>query len=185
MSKLSLLLLSIVVLFSCSGCATILGGIIGYQSGELCAGLAIGAAVDFGDDVARAIGRALADVEKEFQKNSRFSAAAGTIELPGIAFTADRMQKVKWELKSKFDENGWTYGVVEKTTETGLFRRDRFWEKWKCATADGQGFYLEVCSRQDENTRLTVTVPADSQADKADVTTHIYQWLEEIVAGKK
>ena len=93
-------MLILVACFCCS-CATILGGIIGHQSGELAAGLAIGAAIDFGDDLVRGICYMTADIPKEFQNNSQVNTDEGTIQLPGIAFNADRMRPVTQMLKDK------------------------------------------------------------------------------------
>jgi len=173
-----LLLLSVIL--ASSGCGTILGGIIGYQSGELCAGLAIGAAVDFGDDLARTIAESLADMEKEFQQNSEFNAEHGTITLPGVAFTPARMQCVKQKLQEKLKAYNWKYKVVRRTAKKGLFRKDEFHEKWECKDDKERSFDLEICYQQAGDARLTVKVDEDSQADKAAVTSQIYEWLEEI-----
>ncbi len=172
------------ILLVSGGCATILGGIIGYQSAELCAGLAIGAALDFGDDLGRGVGEALADPAKEFQKGASFNADQGSIKLPAIAFTPDRMQKVKARLQDTFTQNGWSANVIEKTAKTGLFRRDRFGEKWRCTTPAGEPFVLQIRVEQGQEAHLTVTLSEESQADRAQVTTQIYDWLEAICTGK-
>ncbi|MHC4105187.1 MAG: hypothetical protein ACYSR9_09615 [Planctomycetota bacterium] len=172
-------LLILVACFCCS-CATMLGGIIGHQSGELAAGMAIGAAIDFGDDLVRGICYMTADIPKEFQNNSQVNTDEGTIQLPGIAFNMGRMPRVKQILKDKMSENGWEYSVVEKTAHTSLFNKDRFSENWHCLTGEGEEFDLKICYKQDEDACLSVQVGPDSKGDKVAITSQIYDWLEEI-----
>lgn len=180
MRKMILYGLLIVIACYCSSCATIVGGIIGHQSGELAAGMAIGAAIDFGDDLVRGICYMTADVPKEFKNNSQINADEGTIQLPGIAFNADRMRPVKQMLKDKMSENGWEYKVAEKTAKTSLFDKDRYSENWNCVTQEGEAFDLEICYKQDEDAHLTVWVKPSSTVDKGPITSQIYNWLEEI-----
>ena len=167
-----------------SGCATILGGIIGHQSGETCAGMAIGAAFDFGDGIARGISQTMANPEKEFRQKSEINAKCGTIQLPGNAFTTSRMIRVNKELQDKFMQNGWTCSVIEKSAKTGLFCKDDFKEKWECSTAQNCQFTLNLHVQQDEDQELSVQMPDQSQAERAEITMQIYMWLEEISAGK-
>ncbi len=180
MKKIILCGLLIAVACCCSSCATIWGGIIGHQSGELAAGLAIGAAIDFGDDLVRGICYMTADVPKEFKNNSQINADEGTIQLPGIAFNIERMRPVKQMLKDKMTENGWNYSVTEKTAKTCLFGKDRYSESWNCVTQQGEAFNLKICYRQDEDPHLTVCVDPESTVGKGPITSQIYSWLEEI-----
>jgi hypothetical protein len=156
------------------------GGIIGYQSGEMAAGMAIGAAIDFGDDLVRGICYMTADVPKEFKNNSQINADEGTIQLPGIAFNIDRMRPVKAMLKDKITENGWKYEVSEKTANTSLFDKDRYSENWNCVTQEGEAFDLKICYEQDEDAHLRVTIGPESTVGKGAITSQIYDWLEEI-----
>jgi hypothetical protein len=180
MRKIILCGLLIVVACCCSSCATIVGGIIGHQSGELAAGMAIGAAIDFGDDLVRGICYMTADVPKEFKNNSQINADEGTIQLPGIAFTTERMRPVTKMLKDKMTENGWEYKVAEKTAKTCLFGKDRFYEHWNCVTQKGEVYDLKICYKQDEDPHLTVCVDPESSVGKGPITSQIYDWLEEI-----
>lgn len=180
MKKIILCGLLIAVACCCSSCATIWGGIIGHQSGELAAGLAIGAAIDFGDDLVRGVCYMTADVPKEFKNNSEVNAGEGTIKLPGIAFNTERMRPVTKMLKDKMSENGWEYKVTEKTAKTSLFDKDRFSEHWNCVTQKGEAFELKICYKQDEDPHLTVCVDPESTAGKGPITSQIYNWLEEI-----
>jgi hypothetical protein len=180
MKKIILYGLLIVITCYCSSCATMWGGIIGHQSGELAAGMAIGAAIDFGDDLVRGICYMTADVPKEFKNNSQINADEGTIQLPGIAFNIDRMRPVKEKLKDKMSENGWEYKVAKKTADTSLFNKDRYSENWNCVTQGGKAFELKICYKQDEDAHLRVTVGPDSTGGKGTITSKIYDWLEEI-----
>ena len=180
MKKIILCGLLVAIACYCSSCATVVGGIIGHQSGELAAGLAIGAAIDFGDDLVRGICYMTADVPKEFKNNSEINADEGTIQLPGIAFNIERMRPVKEMLKDRMTENGWKYEVAEKTAKTSLFDKDRYSEKWNCVTKEGQAFELNVCYKQDEDAHLRITPGPDGTAGKGAITSQIYDWLEEI-----
>ena len=180
MRKIILYGLLIVISFYCCSCATMLGGIIGYQSGEMAAGMAIGAGIDFGDDLVRGICYMTADVPKEFKNNSEINADEGTIQLPGIAFNINRMLPVKEMLKDKMAENAWEYKVAEKNARTSLFGKDRYSENWNCVTQQGQAFELKICYEQDENAHLRVTIEPDSTGGKGAITSQIYNWLEEI-----
>jgi len=180
MKKVILSVLLILVACFCCSCATILGGIIGHQSGELAAGLAIGAAIDFGDDLVRGVCYMTADIPKEFKNNSQVNAEEGTIQLPGIAFNVGRMPAVKQKLKGKMSENGWKYSVVDKTAKTSLFDKDRYSERWNCVTEEGKEFDLKICYKQDEDAHLTVWARPDSKVDQETITSQIYDWLEEI-----
>ena len=180
MKKIILYGLLVVIACYCSSCATVVGGIIGHQSGELAAGLAIGAAIDFGDDLVRGICYMTADVPKEFKNNSEINADEGTIQLPGIAFNINRMLPVKEMLKDKMAENAWEYKVAEKNARTSLFGKDRYSENWNCVTQQGQAFELKICYEQDENAHLRVTIEPDSTGGKGAITSQIYNWLEEI-----
>ncbi|MCJ7692692.1 MAG: hypothetical protein MUO22_04685 [Sedimentisphaerales bacterium] len=180
MKKIILCGLLVVIACYCSSCATVVGGIIGHQSGELAAGLAIGAAIDFGDDLVRGICYMTADVPKEFKNNSQINADEGTIQLPGIAFNINRMRPVKEMLKDKMAENGWKHSVAEKNARTSLFDKDRYSENWNCVTQEGESFDLKICYEQDEDAHLRVTIGPEGAVGKGVITSQIYDWLEEI-----
>ena len=204
---LSLVLAAIV--FTCSGCATILGGIIGYQSGELAAGLAIGAAIDFGDDIARGIGQMTAkekDLQQDFRKKSTFNTNTGEITLPINPFNRQRIMNISDQLRNKFEENNWTCERAEKTVCTPFLGPTRWQEKWSCTTENGDSFVFQICFHSSRNTKFQIcqvsehspqpgpneenapsTPPADSppQDAKAVITGQIYQWIEQIVTGSQ
>lgn len=204
MFKSLFLLLSLAVIaLSCSGCATLLGGIIGYQSGELCAGMAIGAAVDFSGDIARGIGQMTADqkdLTRDFKLKSSVNAPEGKITLPICPFNLSRTMTIAGRLQDKFKENGWTVQLTEKTTRDDWFSPRRWEEKWTCMTDQQQPFEFRIdfCSSRDTEFRIQstsccpskessgegesqTTDPKLSEEQIAAITGRIYQWIEEIV----
>jgi len=78
------------VYLCCSGCATILGGIIGHQSGEAVAGAAIGAAIDFGDDIVNGIGLFLTDKKTRFEQKVSLNSEEGNMEFAKSDFSANK-----------------------------------------------------------------------------------------------
>jgi hypothetical protein len=191
------------ITLSCSSCATILGGIIGHQSGELCAGLAIGAAVDFSGDIARGIGQMTADdkdLMRDFKEKSSVNAPEGRITLPICPFNLNRTMTIAGRLQDKFKENGWTFHLTEKTTQDDWFSPRRWEEKWACTTDQQQPFEFRIdfCSSRDTEFRIQspsicppeessgegesqTTDPKLSEEQIAAITGRIYQWIEEIV----
>lgn len=199
-SILLVLVLAIIALTS-SGCATILGGIIGYQSGELAAGLAIGAAVDFGDDIVRGIGQMTAKQEnlrRDFLEKSDFDSERGEITLPINPFNQQRVGEITQKLQNKFIENGWDWRRTKKSTHSGLLSPDRWEEKWAVVTEEGVPFSFEIDYVSDRDTRLHVRTlghwpldwsdgeegqnpPSLTPEQMAQITSRIYQWMEQIV----
>jgi hypothetical protein len=190
------------ITLTCSGCATILGGIIGYQSGELCAGMAIGAAVDFSGDIARGIGQMTADQKdlvRDFNRKSSVNAHEGKITLPVCPFNLNRTMTITDRLQDKFKENGWTFQLKEKTTHDNLFSPRRWEEKWTCTDDQQQPFEFRIdfCSSRDTEFHIQSisccpskessgegepqTNRKLSKEQTAAITGRIYQWIEEIV----
>ncbi len=194
-----------IITLTCSGCATILGGIIGYQSGEACAGMAIGAAVDFSGDIARGIGQMSADQKdlmRDFKKKSSVNGPEGQITLPICPFNLNRTMTIAGRLQDKFKENGWTCQLKEKTTHDNWFNPRRWEEKWTCTDDQQQPFEFRIdfCSSRDTEFHIQSTSccpskespeqgEGESQPAAADlspeqtaaITGRIYQWIEEIV----
>jgi len=192
---LLIIALSIIALTS-SGCATILGGIIGHQSGEMCAGLAIGAAVDFGGDVIRGVGQMTAgekDLHKDFQKKSNLNAQKGEITLPINPFNRKRTMNVVSRLRDTMTQQGWTCQQVEKTTRNNLIFANRWEETWHCTTETGRPFAFKIDFRSNRDTRFYVkSRPCDSAGttapapdltpqDISTITSKMYDWIEKAV----
>jgi hypothetical protein len=169
----------IVLCLHCSGCATLLGGIIGYQSAELCAGLAIGAAVDFGDDVARGIGQMSAKEEsfcQEYIENTDLNAAAGTIRLPITPFNKKRVFTIISRLEETLEKNGWSQQIMEKTSRNSWFG-SHLYQKWHCTTPDQRVFDLEIRYNSDRDTELMIL--DCSEENRIEFTNQIYEWMKE------
>ena len=188
-----------VVAFTCGGCATILGGIIGYQSGEMVAGMAIGAAVDFGDDIVRGIGQMTTkekDLSRDFQKKSTFNAQTGSITLPICPFNQKRTMDLARKLRDTMEKNGWTCQQVEKITHDPLISPDRWIETWHCTTDTELPFAFKIDFSSNRDTRFQVfsiatckqsqtpETPANlTQEQIVTITSQIYKWMEQIVAN--
>ena len=128
----------------CCGCATILGGIIGDQSGELMAGAAIGAALDFGGDIVNGVEQLLTDKEVRFEQKVSIDTEEGKIEFTKSDFSAEKMERLMRKLEKKFEQNGWSYSMVQKKRLTG---RTLLSEKWRCKDGDGKEFELSILKR--------------------------------------
>ena len=197
MVKQGVLLLTLSVIgLTCSGCATILGGIIGYQSGELAAGLAIGAAIDFGDDIARGIGQMTADEKnfsRDFQKKATLNAPKGEITLPINPFNQQRTMEIAQRLRDTMSDHDWTCQLVEKTTHDHLICADRWNETWNCTTDSGQPFAFKIDFCSDRDTRFYIR-SVDSCGEQqqppvaltpeqqSPISTRIYELLEQVVS---
>jgi hypothetical protein len=164
----------------CSGCATILGGIIGYQSGEAVAGAAIGAAIDFGDDIVNGIGHLLTDKKTRFEQKVSIDSQEGKIEFAKSDFSASKIEMLMCKLAKKFEQNGWASTLIQKKRLQG---RTLLSEKWQCKDAGGNEFELSVLREKCKDTQILIE-PSDENADKRNaITIHIYNWLKEAAIG--
>ena len=171
------------LLLGCSGCATILGGIIGHQSGELAAGLAIGAAIDFGDNIANGVGQMLAVDQKEFRPYARVDSDAGKIRLPRRGFSVDRTKDLLADIQPRFQQAGWTYQRIQLKTGFYLTNYEHS-ETWQCTNAEGQPFDLKIKMAWKKDSQFDIRIPSSSQADKSSITLEIFGWLEDSVMGR-
>jgi hypothetical protein len=165
----------------CCGCATILGGIIGHQSGELVAGAAIGAAVDFGGDIVDGLGQLLTgNKEVRFEQKVSLDSEEGKIEFAKSDFSAGKMERLMRKLEKKFEQNGWSYTMVQKKRLKG---RTLFSEKWRCKDGDGKEFELSVLREKCKDTQILIE-PADEDAlSRNAITVEVYNWLKEAAIG--
>jgi hypothetical protein len=164
----------------CSGCATILGGIIGHQSGEAVAGAAIGAAIDFGDDIVNGIGHLLTDKKTRFEQKVSIDSQEGKIEFAKSDFSASKIEMLMCKLAKKFEQNGWASTLIQKKRLQG---RTLLSEKWQCKDAGDNEFELIVLREKCKDTQILIE-PSDENADKRNaITIHIYNWLKEAAIG--
>ncbi|MBC8470038.1 MAG: hypothetical protein H8D56_11255 [Planctomycetes bacterium] len=164
----------------CSGCATILGGIIGYQSGELAAGLAIGAALDFGGDIVNGVGQLLTDKEVRYEQKVTLDTEDGKIELAKSDFSAEKMEKLMRKLEKKFEQNGWSYTMVQKKRHT---ERILLSEKWRCKDSDGKEFELSILRERHKDTQISIEPTDEDAPGKHAITIKVYNWLKEAAIG--
>ena len=166
----------------CSGCATILGGIIGYQSGELGEGLAIGAALDFGGDIINGIGQLLTDKEVRFEQKVSLDTEEGKIEFAKSDFSAEKMERLMRKLKKKFEQNGWSYTMVQKKRHTG---RTLLSEKWRCKDGDGKEFELSILKEKCKDTKISIEPIDEDALSRHAITIEVYNWLKEAAIGPR
>lgn len=179
MKKVLLAVILAFIAIYTSGCATLLGGIIGHQSGEWVAGAAIGAGFDFGGGIIDGIGWMLTDKETRFEQKVSLDSEQGKICLARSDFSLDRVEKLMRKLEKKFEENGWSYSLVEKKMRIG---RTLLSEKWQCANADGE-FELSVLQEKCKATQITIGPAGDGTFNKSAVTVEVYTWLKEAALG--
>jgi len=164
-----ILTLLLLTLTTCaSGCATILGGIIGHQSGEACAGMAIGAAVDFGDDIARAIGEAFGD------KTVNVYSELGYVRID--AKTADK-KCLKQKLEKRFAEASWKILNKESTSKTDKIKSCKYY----CQTSEGKEFTLEFFTEKNQDLRIYIKTTEENNELQGLITSRIGLWATEII----
>lgn len=161
-----------------SGCATILGGIIGYQSGEACAGMAIGAALDFGGYAIDGIGKLIGGKPKsaevsESEKikvysdmgyirvNSKFSQCSDLIALLRREF-----EGASWQIKDTPAASG------DKEISSRMYQ---------CQTAEGKEFTMEVISEKRQDARVYIKCKEDSAELKRLITSQVGIWLAQSI----
>ena len=164
----------------CSGCATILGGIIGYQSGELGEGLVIGAALDFGGDIINGIGYLLTDKEVRYEQKVSLDSEEGKIEFSKSDFSAERMERLMRKLEKKFERNGWSYTMVQKKRHAG---RTLLSEKWRCKDGNGKGFELNILREKCKDTKISIEPIDEDALSRHAITVEVYKWLKEAAIG--
>jgi len=164
----------------CSGCATILGGIIGYQSGEAVAGAAIGAALDFGGDIANGIGYLLTDKKTRFEQKVSFDSEEGEIRFAKSEFPAKKMEWLMRKLEKKFERNGWSYTMVQKKRAT---RRILILEKWSCLDDRGIEFELSISQEKCKDARIMIEPIDEDAMSRHEITIKVYNWLKEAATG--
>ena len=155
----------------CGGCATILGGIIGHQSGEAVAGAAIGAAVDFGDDVVKAVGIMLAGKKVTVYQ-----------EIGYINVNKDAIKSCKLvnKLSNKFATVNWVWSEPQPPTKVKGLKRSIY----HCKTAEGNNFLLEFEDEKGKDLRIYIKPENQSTELRSLITSQISLWIKEIVEGK-
>jgi len=144
-------------------------GIIGHQSGEVCAGMAIGAAIDFGDDIAKAIGEAFGD------KTVNVYSDLGYVRID--AKTADK-KCLKQKLEKRFAEASWTILNKESTLQTDKIKSCKYY----CQTSDGRNFTLEFFTEKKQDLRIYIKTADENNELQTLLTSQVGLWATEIIS---
>lgn len=158
----------------------IIGGIIGYQSGELLAGAAIGAGFQYGGDIVNGIGEMISNPVKDVAK-AEIDSVAGRIDLPRSAFTINQLGCLTREMQDIFDENKWTWTLQQKKTRSG---RIEFMEKWLCKRPDGVEFEMTVLREKSKKPSISITGVSNEGNKRSEITVQIFNWLSSAVKRK-
>ena len=166
-----------------SGCATILGGIIGHQSGEMCAGMAIGAVVDI---VGGALGnhdqkeRDREDRQAPTEPQRQVRAENVVTVYSGAGYIrVDRRhggEDLERKLKEKFAAVSWVCA-----DEMGGYGDDEVSrDVYKCSTKQGKEFEIEFFREEREDVRIYVRVPGEDEEMRGMITSQVGLWVTEI-----
>jgi len=183
MKKILLIALSMLMAMNCSGCATLLGGIIGYQSGEAVAGAAIGAAIDIAGGISnsnkekeRKLERKEREKEEELERKESINiyTEEGYIRVGSISTQGRNFGD---SLKNRFDSLGWKYTETTDTEarETRVIKR-----VIECTTTDNKEFTLELL-REDNQDLLVFIKPDEPNTEfQSMITSQIGIWIRDI-----
>ncbi len=166
-----------------SGCATILGGIIGNQSGEMCAGLAIGAIVDTvtgaiesGHEKGHERENRQGQAEREEQVRAKDSV---TIYSDAGYIRVDRQrggEELEKKLKEKFATASWVCA-----DETGGYGdKDVSRDSYKCSTKQHKEFEMEFFREEGEDLRIYVRVPDEDEEMRGMITSQVGLWVTDV-----
>ena len=166
MKKFRLVVVLLLSVVCVSGCMPILGGIIGHQSNEAVAGVVIGAALAYGDDIVVAL----------FPKRSiTIDSDLGYIRVDrGLAHGNTLAHK----LKKKFVDHSW------RISETAAKKRRNITEIfYRSRTADGIEFDLEFFQERGQDLRIYVRPDEKSDELRGMLTSQIGNWVREIISS--
>ena len=173
MKKFRLVVVLLVSAVCVSGCMPILGGIIGYQSNHAVAGVVIGAALEYGDDIIVAL-FPKPPIQKARPPITIYS-DLGYIRVDcGLAHGNTLVQK----LKKKFIDHSW------RISETAAKKRRNITENfYRSRTADGIEFDLEFFQERGQDLRIYVRPDNKSDELKGMLTSQIGNWIREIIGS--
>ncbi len=164
MKKILLIVLMVLSTIHVSGCATILGGIIGHQSGEAAAGVAIGAGVDV---ICALSGMAK---KEEIKKSVKVHPELGYIRVGSIAA---KKKNVETDLKKRFQETHWTLEKVETQSP----EKEISVIKYQCKTYKGKNFIMEITKEQRQDLRIYIKLAEESNLIKCPFCESTYHYL--------
>ena len=156
LKNLVMVVMLVGITFTCSGCWTALGAIIGHQSGELLAGAIIGAGIDVGLGVAKEADRQSENLKVEREKGKIFAKLSAN----GSEFV-DFAEKV-------FDGEGWDYVLEFKKVRKNKDSEARW-------TLNGKS---EI-SIKVKDKKLNLKVKAADETERAELTGKLAELLNE------
>ncbi len=171
-----ILSVSVIICISTTGCATILGGIIGYQSGELLAGAAIGAAVDFGGDIVNAVGGVI-EGDPNKKRKVITNTQQGYIRLQGSGCDHKRIPE---KLQQKLTDNGYRLHKAEQVTYFKSSTTDMATYNWACISPTNTKFGLEIITEKNQDTRIYIKLDEQDAPAKGMITSQISESLRQI-----
>ncbi len=181
MKKLILAVVLILVAFNCSGCMTILGGIIGYQSGEAVAGAAIGAGIDITFGVISRIHQKEEEKKQQEKEKEREIERKEAIKIypeEGYIRVGSISAEGKIygdELKRKFDNIGWQYSEVSKERSNDISKR-----VFSCKTSDNKEFTLELMRETNQDLLIFIKPAEPNKEFQSMATSQVGIWIREI-----
>jgi len=167
MKKILLIVLMVLSTIHLSGCATIIGGIIGHQSGEAVAGAAIGAAVD---TICLLSKRAK---KEEIKKSVKVHPELGYIRVGSIAA---KKKNVETNLKKRFQETHWTLEQMETQSQG----KEISIIKYQCKTYKGKNFIMEITKEQRQDLRIYIKLDEENNEDRGLITSQVGLWVKEM-----
>ena len=168
----AVLLLSVVCV---SGCAPILGGIIGHQSNEAVAGVVIGVALEYGDDIVTAL------FPKPRSQKGRAPIMMVYSDLGYIRVDRGlaRCRTLAQKLEKSFANHSWQISETaakQRRNITEIFYRSR--------TADGIEFGVEFFQERGQDLRIYVRTDDKSDERRGMLTSQIGNWIREIIGSR-
>lgn len=181
MKKVLLVCVLIMVAVNCSGCMTILGGIIGYQSGEALAGAAIGAGIDItGTIISHMHNKEKEKKQQEEQKEREIKLKEAIKIFPEEGFV--RVGSISAggkiyseELKKKFDNMGWQYSEVSNEQSPEISKKT-----FACKTSENKEFTLELMRETNQDLLIFIKPAETNKEFQSMVTSQVGIWIREI-----
>ena len=87
----------------------------------------------------------------------------------------EKVEDMMRSLEGRFEQNGWSYNLVEKKVSTG---RTQLWEKWKCKDASGGEFELNLLQEKCKSAKISIEQVGEVPINRGVITIQIYEWLK-------
>ncbi len=168
MKKVIISLLLIILTLNCSGCFSIVGSIIGYQSGELLAGLLIGAGIDAGVAIAN---------EAKCEADSKVYELDSEKGQVKAQLNTDDMTSIVTDIETTFGSEGWSYELTLKKIRKGKSLS----AQWQVNNGQGDEFSVALSLAK---RKLELRVKSDKAELKGSVLNKLITPLESKLESK-